>query len=617
MTHEDDMIIETTDFNDEKRQALEVTETARDKNWDLPSFGRQLFLGTLDESLIKPFPTQTQEDYVKGSEYIKEVESYFKGHLDPEKVDSEREIPQEVMDKMAELGVFAMKIPTEYDGLGFTQVNYNRVMSAISSYCGSTAVLVSAHQSIGVPQPLKMFGTKEQKEKYLPMFRKGAISAFALTEPEVGSDPAKMITTATPTDDGHYIINGKKLWCSNGPIADVMVVMAQTPPKTINGKERKQITAFIVEKKFGGINVDHRCSFLGLGGLQNGLLNFDNVKVPKENIILGEGQGLKLALSTLNVGRLTLPAACTGMAKQCLNIVRRWGNEREQWGDKIGNHESGQMKISSIASNTFAMDAVTKITSHWADQGDRDIRIEAAMAKLFCSEAAWDIIDTTLQFRGGRGYETATSLKGRGETPFPVERMMRECRINRIIEGTTDIMQLFLSREALDHHLNLASDLLKKKTTLTQKGKALCGMIKFYSTWYPKQFLSFDNVDSNELSKEFKYLKKQSRKLARTIFHSMLLYQDKLEQRQHVLGVLMNIGTQLFAMASTCSYALTIKSDNPNVIELAELFCRDSRRKICDWYKDLSIKTKGNRELSDGVMNGNFAWLEDDIMKID
>src|SRR6185503_9888459 len=292
-------------------------------------------------------------------------------------------------------------------------------------------------------QPLKLFGTPEQKKKWLPRFAEGAISAFALTEINVGSDPAKMSTHAEPTADGkHYILNGTKLWCTNGPAADILVVMARTPPKLKNGKEIPQITAFIVTKDMPGVKVDHRCDFMGIRAIYNGQLSFKDVKVPTENIILGAGKGLKLALTTLNTGRLTLPAVCSAMGRQCLNIARAWANERVQWGLPIGKHEAVSNKLGYMASTVFAMDAVTWLTSAMADKGGYDIRIEAAMAKMFCSEAAWKIIDDLMQIRGGRGYETAESLKGRGEKAVPVERMMRDCRINRIIEGTTEIMHL-------------------------------------------------------------------------------------------------------------------------------------------------------------------------------
>lgn len=621
---EPEELIDTTGMDEGKRDALEITESARSRQSSKSSFAGQLFMGCFEPERLTPFPFQSADEKARGDALVEELADFLREHLDPEEVDESRTIPEEVVQELVRRGVFAMKIPSEYGGLGLSQVNYNRVMTMLASHCGSTAVLVSAHQSIGVPQPLKLFGTEEQKRRYLPRFREGAISAFALTEPEVGSDPARMSTIAEPSEDGDgFVLNGEKLWCTNGPIADVIVVMAQTPAKEVRGRERKQITAFIVETDWEGVEVAHRCDFMGIRGIQNGLLRFRNVKVPRENILLGEGKGLRLALETLNTGRLTLPAACTGMAKQCLSIARRWGRYRKQWGAAIGMHEAGRSKIASIAASTFAMEAITLLTSHWADQGDKDIRIEAAMAKLFCSEMAWKVVDETMQLRGGRGYEKASSLRARGEPGFPVERMMRECRINRIIEGTTEVMKLFLAREAMDPHLRLAAGMMKRKAPTTEKVRAGMSMAAYYGGWYPKQWVNASVWHAHEevggLGAEFRYIESASHRLARTLFHYMGLYQERLEKRQNILGNLVDIGTELFAIASTCSYAngLVVRHpDDRSPLELAQLFSKQARLRIAEHYR--SLKSNADREanrLAKQVLGDTFRWLEEGIVE--
>ena len=570
------------------------------------------------------FPCSLTKDRRKGDAVIDPLMEYLKQNLNPEKVDETREIPKNVIEEMARRGIFALKISPEYGGLGFSQrTNYNRLLMQVGSYCGSTTVLISAHQSIGVPQPLKMFGTPEQKKKFLPRFRTGSISAFALTEPDVGSDPAQMKTEAKLSEDGsHYILNGTKLWCTNGTIADVIVVMARTAPKIIKGKEKKQISAFIVETNTPGFEVVHRCEFMGLNGIYNGMLKFTNVKIPKENLLWAEGRGLALALATVNVGRLTLPAACTGAAKQCLKISRIWGNERIQWGMPVAQHEAGREKIAFIAATTFAMEAITWLTSSWADQAKVDIRIEAAMAKLFCTEALWKIVDLTMQLRGGRGYEKARSLEARGEPGYPVERIMRDCRINMILEGSSEIMKLFLAREAMDPHIKRAGALLNPKTSFMEKLTAGAKMSGFYTGWYFSQLFgsltSSSFSDMGELAPHFKYIEKTSHTLARKLFNAMTVYQQGLEKRQLLLGRLVVIGTELFAMSAVCSYAVAISNKNESAIELADYFCQISRRKIENNFSDLSNNDdKATNHTAKRILNNEMLWLEKGVVEFE
>lgn len=609
----------------EKRASLELAEESREQEWKYPSFALKLFYGLLDWSLIHPFPLQPENDKIQGNVFLEKLERFLKEKLDPNEVDKTGEIPREVIDGLARMGAFAIKIPQEYGGLGLSQTNYNRAIHLVASYCGSTAVLLSAHQSIGVPQPLKLFGTEEQKRKYFPQFARGTISAFALTEPQAGSDPRQMTTTATPTEDHkYYLINGEKLWCTNGPIAGVLVVMAVTPPKIENGKERKQITAFIVETNTPGVEVVHRCRFMGLHGIQNGLIRFRNVKVPRENIILGQGEGLKLALMTLNTGRLTLPAASTGIAKWCLSVARQWSVERKQWGSSIGEHESIALKLADMTAHTFAMEAISWLTAAMADDKKKDIRLEAAIAKYFCTHHSWRIIDDTLQIRGGQGYETADSLKARGMIPYPVERVLRDVRINLIIEGTSEIMHLFIAREALDPHLTRMKSLLDPRVSTVRKLKALFSAMVYYVLWYSKQWLPSWGVNTfSDLPKPLKahmaFVQKACRRLARDIFHQMIVYQQRFEAKQGILNQVVDIATELFTISASCSYAAALarnKPDKTNAVELADLFCHYARQRINTGFRSIhKSDDQKSKRVAKNLMAGQYEWLESDIIK--
>lgn len=618
------------DYLDEKKigkdkmKALELAEDSREQEWTLPSFVAELFKGKVRWDLLLPYPHQSEEEKKIGDDMIAKVTVVLKRLIDPEKVDETGEMPKEALAELAKLGCFALKIPKEYGGLGLSQVNYNRVVHAVASHCGSTAVWLSAHQSIGVPQPLKLFGTEEQKRKYFPMFAKGAISAFALTEPDVGSDPARMKTTAVPTEDGKaFLLSGEKLWCTNGPDADVMVVMAQTAPKVVGGREKKQITAFIVEKTMPGIEVIHRCKFMGLHGISNGLLRFTNVRVPRENIILGEGKGLKLALTTLNTGRLTIPAAVTGASKVALRISRKWANERVQWGAPVGHHEAVAMKLAAMASTVYAMDAVTHVTSCMADDKHYDFRLEAAMAKLSCTEAAWKVIDGAVQVRGGRGYETSASLKARGEKPYPLERMLRDIRINTIIEGTSQIMRLFIAREAMDFHVRRIMPILSRSVSMGKKIMVGIASAGFYSLWYPTMYFPGSQLPSGvsipvKLRRHMAFVGKRAKKLGRALFHSMMLYQQSLEKKQHLLGRLVNVGADLYAMSCACSRAISESKNNPSdpgPVELADLFCRQSSRRVERNLRNLfGTEDAFAGKVSRNFLDGKYLWIEKDIL---
>ena len=565
-------------------EAMEVAEGARETEWEKPSFVGQLFLGKVDLDLIHPFPEQPEADKAEADEFLGKLEHFVSQNVDANKIDEQGEYDYRLFDGFTKLGAWGMKIPKEYGGLGFGATNYNRAIGLVATWCGSSVAWLSAHQSIGVPQPLKLFGTEEQKKKYLPRLAKGAISAFALTEPGVGSDPAKMETRAVPSPDGKgWILNGQKLWCTNGLKAELIVVMVQTPPKVVKGKEKKQISAFIVEMNTQGVEIAHRCQFMGLRGIGNVVINFKDVFIPKENLIWEEGRGLKLALITLNTGRLTIPAGCAAAGRRMVEIAREWVNERVQWGAPIGKHEAIAAKLAWMASHTLAMEAIVWLTSGLADRGDVDLRLEAAMAKLFNTETAWTMADHLVQIRGGRGYETATSLRERGEKPYPVERILRDMRINRIFEGTSEIQHLVIAREAVDPHMKRGFKILQPETPTGEKISAAAKAGVYYAAWYPSRYLGWSRKASygqfGKLAKHMAFVERTSRHLSRSIFHAMMRFQAKLERKQMVLFRIVDIGTDLFAMSATISYAhMLAKKGQQNALARDGILLRKSGR---------------------------------------
>ncbi|MFI1732657.1 acyl-CoA dehydrogenase family protein [Streptomyces acidicola] len=619
-----------------EREARQVAEAAREQDWRKPSFAKELFLGRFRLDLIHPHPMPADQDAQRGEEFLEKLRDFCETKIDSSVIERDAQIPDAVIDGLKELGALGMKIDTKYGGLGLTQVYYNKALALVGSASPAVGALLSAHQSIGVPQPLKLFGTQEQKDTFLPRCARTDISAFLLTEPDVGSDPARLATTAVPDDGGtsrssgaesggDYVLDGVKLWTTNGVVADLLVVMARVPKSE---GHKGGITAFVVEAASEGITVENRNAFMGLRGLENGVTRFHQVRVPAANRIGPEGAGLKIALTTLNTGRLSLPAMCVGAGKWCLKIAREWSGAREQWGRPVGLHEAVGSKIAFIAATTFALEAVVDLSSQMADEDRNDIRIEAALAKLYGSEMGCLMADELVQIRGGRGFETAESLMARGERGVPAEQILRDLRINRIFEGSTEIMHLLIAREAVDAHLSVAGDLIDPEKSLSDKAKAGANAGVFYAKWLPKlvagagqlprAYGDFHPAGHVDLSGHLRHVERSARKLARSTFYAMSRWQGRMETKQGFLGRIVDIGAELFAMSAACVRAEHLRTTGDHgreAYQLADAFCRQSRVRVDELFARLWTNTDDlDRKVVKGVLSGTYEWLEQGVI---
>ncbi|HEX5655560.1 MAG TPA: acyl-CoA dehydrogenase family protein [Polyangiales bacterium] len=604
-----------THTSDDVANARKAAEASRQKTWQGASFLRELFLGHLRPELLladdDPYERPERPEFRRFYDGLKH---FLQTSVDPAEIDQLGDYPKEVLQGLAELGAFGMKIKPKYGGLGLTHREYVAVMQMVGSYDGNLTALLSAHQSIGVPHPVEMFGSEDLKTRYLPRCAKGAISAFALTEEAVGSDPSKLATVARVSEDGEsFILDGQKLWCTNGTLAELLVVLARNP-------ETHKVSCFVVETNWEGVKVEHRCHFMGLRALANGVISFNEVRVPRENLIGDEGSGLRVALATLNTGRLTLPAATAGAAKYALELCRKWAKARVQWGQPIGKHEAIAHGLSDMATTTYAMEAVAETVGTLADRKDRDIRLEAAAAKEWNTVRGWELTDKALQIRGGRGYETETSLAARGEAPIGIERMLRDCRVNRIFEGSSEVMHLFIAREAVDRHLEVSGKLIEPDVALWDKVKLLPSVFWFYATWYPTLWLGFvwaKHGQFGPLAKHVRYLDRASRRLARAIFHGMLRFGPALEKKQAFLFRAVDVALELFAFASAVTRANkkgALSEEEGRLIAQLAASTEDRVDAIMHamWHNQDGAKYA----FAQSLMAGDYAWLEERGLKL-
>jgi acyl-CoA dehydrogenase family protein 9 len=422
------MALTAQQIADQRKQVEEMLG-----NLDTLGFAKSLFFGRFRGDLLFPYPTLPPDQRQQADEAAAKVKAFAEAHIDHMQIDREARIPDAVIQGLANLDVYKMTIPKEYGGLGFNQQMYLRTMEILGGHCASTAVFVNAHHSIGC-RALVLFGTKEQQAAWLPGLLDGSkLCAFALTEPEAGSDAGNVQTTATPTEDGSaYLLNGLKHYITNGGIAQILTVMARTP----DGQGGSKVTAFLVTPDMPGFEVvQERAEKCGIRGTATGKIRFTNMRVPKENVLGQIGRGLQAALTVLNYGRVTFGATCTGHAKACIKAMTEHANRRVQFQQPLAEFELVKKKIAFAAAHTFAMEAATAQCAAFIDRGAADYMLETAILKVFATEHLWTIVNDTLQVWGGKGYMSE----------YPVERWMRDARINTIGEGANDVLKAFVA----------------------------------------------------------------------------------------------------------------------------------------------------------------------------
>lgn len=550
--------------------------------------------------------------------------------LDSERIDREGELPEPILKALVDLGAFGLKIPKRFGGQEFAQSEYQQLATLCGSVDASLTVLLSAAQSIGVPEPLRLFGTEEQKAKYLPRFARGEISGFALTERDVGCDISKVETYAIRViENGNtvgYRLTGEKFFITNSAkqdgefLATMLVVIARIVDRTEEIEDpgvRKRYGAFIVETGWPGCSVS-RLRFEGVRAIYNGAPVFKDVHVPSENLLGGEEDGLRIALATLTVGRLTLPAACLGGLKQCLSVMRWWGRTRVQWNKPIGEHNLIGEKICRAAAYTLALEAVMAFCGAWADKKG-DLRLESAASKILGSEWYWQVVNDLFQVRGGRGFMTTDSQRRSGEIGIPVMRMMGDARINLVWEGTSEILRIWMAREGLAPYIDQALALLKGTVSQRLAAPLYYGRMGLRSMSPFSTLLCDSGIFGPEYARWVRCIESSARRLTRVILGTTIRHRQSLHHKQLLLQDIVDGSLALFPMAATIWYASRREMRaKPGIKTLADYLCQDMAGRLHPEATRAGRHTKDADvyRLSKAIMNGEYDWLEDGILPL-
>ena len=617
-------------------KGMERIEEARERITG-ESFMAGLYAGEPDFSLLA-IPDETAEERTTWEEFRPRLERFLIDHVDPDAIDRTAKIPDSVISGLFSIGAFAMKIPKEYGGLGFSYQNYGRALMLIAGWSNILALTVAVPQSIGIAMPLLLFGNEEQKRRYLPIVAREAVSAFALTEPFTGSDAANIKTEAVLDTTGNYVVNGEKLWCTNAPIARYITLIARVPARrqvqsahgvwtpVPGGKEAEQSvhTAFVLDMKTPGVVIRQRCQFEGCRGIENGHITLSDVRIPASNVIGEVGRGLKYALTILNVGRaVSIPAICLGMAKQAWQPTLDRANNRVTFQKPLAEWQTQRMRVGRMAARLFAMEALASTVWRMADQHRYEVRIEAAIAKLFCSESTIQFLKDSQTIFGGMGYETADSKRARGEPAFGIEQLVRDAEMYRIGEGATDVLRPFVAREALNMHLERVRIYFDEPMTGARRIGELARLITFYVPWYVRQWMP-RRLPPQALFRKptvrssLRFVERASRRLARAVFYAMLWKRQAFRDDQGRQNRIEAVGEDLLLVAVTSLYAEQQQRTAPQteIRELAQLVIAESTSRVNKQIRELIF----NRDIPMTIvgtkaLNGTYPSLSTGIIE--
>jgi alkylation response protein AidB-like acyl-CoA dehydrogenase len=618
-------------------KGLERIEEARER-LNGHSFMAGLFVGKPDFSLLLA-PEESPEQKAAWEQYRPTLETFLHTQVDPDEIERTAKIPRPVLKGLLALGAFALKIPTEYGGLGFSYANYGRALTLIASWSNILALTVAVPQSIGIAMPLLLFGSEAQRRAYLPIVAREAISAFALTEPVTGSDAANIRTEAVLDAQGTgFVVNGEKLWCTNGSIARYITLIARVPAKRVRGNGRSLWvpvagglgaddhvhTAFILDMETQGVRVRQCCQFEGCRGIENAALTFTDVRIPAANVIGEVGRGLKYALTILNVGRaISIPAICLGMAKQAWQPTIDRANQRLTFQKPLSERQTQRMRLGRMAVSLFTMDALASSVWRMADQHQYDVRIEAAIAKVFCSESTIQFLRDAQIIFGGMGYETADSKRGRGEPAFGIEQLVRDAEMYRIGEGATDILRPFVAREGLAPHLDRAQRYVNAEGNSRERFVEWIALTRFYVPWYINLWRRRPLPERSEFRHPkvrplLEYVERSSRRLARAIFRAMVRHGEGLRDDQGRQNRIETIGEDLLILATAALEAASRAQHNSDEAawDLVDHFVADAQVRIDTAIAELGGHNGDKPATMIGLHagRGDYAWLSRGII---